>query len=85
MSRRTLARQLAEEGTSFEALLDEVRLGVALQGLTGSELNVQDVAFLLGYSETAAFSRAFRRWTGQSPAEYRKSAAAQGAPHRAAG
>jgi AraC-like DNA-binding protein len=75
MSRRTLSRHLAEESTSYEALLDEVRLGLALQCLTNSDFTVQDIAFLLGYSETAAFSRAFKRWTGQSPGQYRKGGA----------
>lgn len=76
MSRRTLSRQLESEGTTFEAVLEEVRYGLAMQYLTRSDLNVQDIAFLLGYSETAAFSRAFKRWSGRGPSRFRKDPAA---------
>jgi AraC-like DNA-binding protein len=71
LSRRTLSRQLESEGTSYESVLEEVRYGLARQYLTRGDLNVQDVAFLLGYSETAAFSRAFKRWSGIGPTSFR--------------
>jgi AraC-like DNA-binding protein len=71
MSRRTLSRRLAEEKTSFRELLDEVRSEFARALLMDRSLSVADVAFFLNYSEPAAFHRSFRRWTGQTPSEYR--------------
>ena len=71
MSERTLQRRLQKEGTSFAALLDAARAELARSYLSDSKLAVFEVAYLLGYSEPSAFNRAFRRWTGQSPREYR--------------
>jgi len=71
MSRRTLTRRLAEEGTSFRAVLDEVRADLARALLQDRSLSIADVAFFLQYSEPTAFHRSFRRWTGQTPQEYR--------------
>ena len=71
MSRRTLSRRLAGEKTSFRELLDEVRSELARALLMDRSLSVADVAFFLNYSEPAAFHRSFRRWTGQTPSEYR--------------
>ncbi|HMJ55464.1 MAG TPA: AraC family transcriptional regulator [Polyangiaceae bacterium] len=73
MSLRTLGRKLAEEGTTFKDVLDDLRKRLALQYVAGRDLALSDVALLLGFSETAAFHRAFRRWTGQTPLEYRRS------------
>jgi AraC-like DNA-binding protein len=73
MSLRTLGRKLAEEGTTFKDVLDDLRKRLALQFVAGRDLALSDVALLLGFSETAAFHRAFRRWTGQTPLEYRRS------------
>ena len=70
---RTLNRALAEEGTSYREVLDQLRRELAARHLSESRTSITDVAFLLGYSELAAFSRAFKRWTGQSPEEYRRS------------
>jgi AraC-like DNA-binding protein len=71
MSRRTLSRRLAGERTSFRELLDEVRSEFARALLMDRSLSVADVAFFLNYSEPAAFHRSFRRWTGQTPSDYR--------------
>jgi AraC-like DNA-binding protein len=74
MSRRTLCRKLELEGTSFTALLADLRQRLALQYVGGQDLGLSEIAFLLGFSEAAAFHRAFKRWTGQTPLEYRRSA-----------
>ena len=72
MSRRTLCRKLESEGTSFTALLADLRQRLALQYVGGHDLGLSEIAFLLGFSEAAAFHRAFKRWTGQTPLEYRR-------------
>src|SRR5262245_9692022 len=71
VSRRTLSRRLAEEGTSFRDILDDVRREFACALLQDRTLSVADVAFFLQYSEPTAFYRSFRRWTGRTPSEYR--------------
>jgi AraC-like DNA-binding protein len=71
-SRRTLQRRLAEEGTSHQDLVDGVRRDLALRWLPDTRMAITEVAYLLGFSEPAAFHRAFKRWTGQTPAEYRR-------------
>lgn len=71
MSARTLQRRLAEEGTTFAGLLDEVRRERAELLLRDPRLAVSEVAFVLGYSEPAAFFRSFRRWTGTTPKAFR--------------
>jgi AraC-like DNA-binding protein len=71
MSARTLQRRLAAEGTSFQAVLDEVREELARMYMARRDLALGEVAYLLGFSELSAFVRAFRRWTGQSPGEFR--------------
>ena len=68
---RTLNRRLAEQGTSLRALRDEVRCDTACQLLAQEEKTAGEVGQLLGYSEPAAFTRAFRRWTGLAPARWR--------------
>jgi AraC-like DNA-binding protein len=70
VSARTLQRRLTDDGTSFRELVDLVRRDVALRSVRGAAANLTDLAFLLGFSEVSAFSRAFRRWTGKSPTEY---------------
>jgi len=72
MAVRTLSRKLAEEGTTFKDVLDDLRRRLALQYVAGRDLPLADVALLLGFSETAAFHRAFRRWAAQTPLEYRR-------------
>ena len=66
VTERTLHRKLTSEGTSFRALLDEVRTTLAAE-LLGSGFTVEETARRLGYSETAAFSRAYTRWNGHPP------------------
>lgn len=73
MSRRTLTRHLEREGVTYKDLLEQARRELAFQYLATATTDIQQIALLLGYSETAAFSRAFRRWSGRSPAEYRRS------------
>ena len=72
VSARTLKRRLAEHGTSFSALLDEARRDRATLLLRAGELGVDEIGTRLGYSDPANFARAFRRWTGVSPAAYRR-------------
>lgn len=72
ISTRTLQRYLAEEGTSFQALLDQTRQSMATRYLRDSSTNLTQLAELLGYSDLSAFSRAFQRWSGLSPREWKK-------------
>lgn len=67
MSRQTLYRRLKAEGTTFKDVLDELRHQLAIGYLRGGKVSVNQVAYLTGFSDPSAFSRAFRRWTGQSP------------------
>jgi AraC-like DNA-binding protein len=67
LSRQTLFRRLKTEGVTFETVLDELRHTMALHYLRGKNTSVNETAYLLGFSEPAAFSRAFRRWTGSNP------------------
>ena len=71
---RTLGRRLDGEGCTFEQLKDEVRLTVARELLSTSEIGVSDIATTLGYATPSAFVRAFRRWTGSSPSAWRRAA-----------
>lgn len=75
MSERTLQRRLREAGTTFAAILDAVRCQLSQLYLSEPAVGVHEVAFLLGYSEPSAFHRAFRRWTGATPQEFRRRAA----------
>lgn len=72
LSRQTLARRLKSEGTTFEKLLDELRHRLALAYLGDSKVSVHQCAYLTGFSDPAAFSRAFKRWTGSSPRTYKR-------------
>jgi AraC-like DNA-binding protein len=67
LSRQTLFRRLKSEGTSFEKVLDELRHKMVLDYLSAKKVSVNETAYLVGFSEPAAFSRAFKRWTGTSP------------------
>jgi AraC-like DNA-binding protein len=71
MSVRTLHRALAAEGTSYRKLLDQLRQELAVRLLRDHRVAIQEVAFLTGFSELSAFYRAFKRWTRQTPAEFR--------------
>ncbi|MCJ8170540.1 AraC family transcriptional regulator [Atopomonas sediminilitoris] len=72
LSVRTLQRRLAEVGLSFSGLLDETRQQLALHYLRDPALELAEIAFLIGFAESGSLTRAFRRWTGQTPAEYRR-------------
>jgi len=70
---RTLQRQLRELGMSYRELVEQARLAAAKQELLASERPVHEVAFLVGYADVRSFRRAFQRWTGLGPAEFRRS------------
>lgn len=70
-SRQTLFRRLKDEGVTFEQVLDDLRRRMALHYLRGKTASIDEIAYLVGFSDRAAFSRAFKRWTGQSPGQVR--------------
>jgi AraC-like DNA-binding protein len=72
MSRQTLYRRLKEEGTTFEEILNAKRGQLAIRYLGLDRSSVKSAAYRLGFSDPAAFSRAFKRWTGRSPSEFRE-------------
>ncbi len=72
MSERTLHRRLAEHGESFQGLVTGARRAAAETLLRAGDHSVAEVAFLTGFSDQTAFTRAFKRWTGQTPAAYRE-------------
>lgn len=71
MSVRTLHRNLQQEGATFSELLNQLRQEQATNYLTNPNISISEVAFLLGFSEISSFYRAFKRWTGTTPAEFR--------------
>ena len=71
MSRQTLYRRLKKEGLSFQDLVEQVRRDKALRYVANDQYALGEIAFLLGFSELSAFSRAFKRWTGVAPAQFR--------------
>jgi AraC-like DNA-binding protein len=73
---RTLHRRLSEDGETFRSLLKDVRMDLAKRHLVKDGYNVTDVAFMLGYSDSSAFSRAFKSWFGVSPSEFRSTGTA---------
>jgi AraC-like DNA-binding protein len=72
MSLRGLQRKLKDEEVTFMTLLEDTRQKLAMQYLQEGHRSVGEIAYLLGFSEPGNFSRAFRRWTGYSPAEFRE-------------
>ena len=74
VSPRTLARKLEAEGTTFYELVDAVRKASALTHVVRAEVALSELSFSLGFSHVASFHRAFKRWTGQTPADYRRHA-----------
>jgi AraC-like DNA-binding protein len=72
MSTRNLNRKLVAENTSFKALLLEIRSELASQYINDASLTLTEISYMLGFSEISSFSRAFKRWTGQSPSEVRR-------------
>lgn len=71
VSRQTLYRDLKAENVTFEQVLDELRNKLALEYLRAKKVSVNETAYLVGFSDPASFSRAFKRWTGKSPRDYR--------------
>lgn len=71
MAPRTLQRRLAEQGQSFQRILDEVRQELARQYLADPRLSLVEIGYLLGYKTQSAFHHAFRSWTGQTPLRFR--------------
>ena len=67
----TLRRRLNAEGTSFQDIKDDLRRDAAIHHLCHSAMSVADIAALLGFQEPSAFHRAFRKWCGAQPGEYR--------------
>lgn len=76
MSPRTLQRRLRDEGIHFNDLLDTMRFRAAKSYLAKGDVAGTEVAYLLGFSEPSSFNRAFKRWSGQTPTEYRRRTAA---------
>lgn len=75
LSGRTLQRRLAEQGHAFQDLVDEARQELANRLLRRTDYALAEVAFLTGFAEQSTFTRAFKRWSGQTPATYRRDAA----------
>ena len=71
MSLRTLHRRLADEGHRYKDIVDQVRRSLAEEFLRETELTVEAIAERVGYSDTANFRKAFKRWTGATPVDYR--------------
>jgi AraC-like DNA-binding protein len=76
MSTRTLQRRLRERGIVYAGLVDDVRRHLSSKYLADGNLSLGEIAYLLGYSESSAFNRAYRRWTGRTPSVDRRRAAA---------
>ncbi|MCQ4290572.1 MULTISPECIES: AraC family transcriptional regulator [Stutzerimonas stutzeri subgroup] len=74
LSERTLQRRLQEEGSSFQQLLDDTRRDLAVQHLAQPDLAPLEIAYLLGFADPSNFYRAFKRWFGVTPGEYRLAA-----------
>jgi AraC-like DNA-binding protein len=85
MSPRTLQRRLTGDGTTYQALVHEVREDLARGYLAESRLSISEIAFVLGFSDVSTFHRAFRRWTRQTPRAYRRHAATARASGRSGG
>jgi len=73
MHHRTLSRHLAREGITFQQIADEVRFAIARDLLANTDIALDQISVMLRYSEPSAFTRAFRRWSGQPPSAWRAS------------
>ena len=80
LSSRSLQRKLADEGSSYTQLLTETRQELARSYLADPRSSISEIAYLLGFSDTSSFTRAFKRWEGVSPSDYRVSGARGTAP-----
>ncbi|TNC92929.1 MAG: hypothetical protein CSH36_01975 [Thalassolituus sp.] len=69
---RTLQRRLSDEGTTFRALLNQLRMDMTEQYLQEGKLSHEEITFLLGFRDRGVFYRAFRQWFGTSPGEYQQ-------------
>jgi len=76
ISSRTLQRRLAENGTNFRTLVLQVRRGLAEKYIADKHMPLVEISYMLGFSDTSSFSRAFKQWTGNSPTIFRNSIAA---------
>ncbi len=72
MTPATMRRRLHDEGESYQSIKDQLRRDLAISYLSHSSRSVMDIALELGFSERSAFHRAFRKWTGASPGEFRR-------------
>lgn len=72
LSLRSLQRHLADEGCRFDALLNECRENLALQHLRDPDCSLAEISHLLGFADTSSFNRAFKRWTGMTPGQFRE-------------
>lgn len=71
LSVRSLQRHLADEGCRFDALLNDCRQNLALQHLRDPQCSLAEISHLLGFADTSSFNRAFKRWTGMTPGQFR--------------
>lgn len=72
MSPRSLSRRLAESGTSFNQIVEDLRKELASRYLEESDLRLAEISFLLGYTDVSSFNHAFKRWTGMTPSAFRR-------------
>jgi AraC-like DNA-binding protein len=72
MSPRTLQRRLGEQSAIFNEVLDTMRFGAAKSYLAQRNIAATEIAYLLGFAEQSSFNRAFKRWAGQTPGEFRR-------------
>ncbi len=72
MSGRTLRRKLSEEGSSYQSILNDVRRQLSMELLVQQRDSITEIAFLLGFNDASAFTKAFKKWTGVSPSQYRQ-------------
>jgi AraC-like DNA-binding protein len=72
MTTATIRRRLHEEGVSYQSIKDQLRRDLAIGYLSHTDRSVMDIALELGFSERSAFHRAFRKWTGAAPGEFRR-------------
>ncbi|EPN44366.1 AraC family transcriptional regulator, partial [Pseudomonas syringae pv. actinidiae ICMP 19096] len=71
LSTRSLHRHLADEGCCYDLLLNQCRQNLALLHMNDPQSSLSEIAYLLGFTDTESLSRAFKRWTGLTPGQYR--------------